>query len=74
MKRLALIAVLFLLTSVSVSAGEFAETKALAEQGNAQAQFNLGVMYEAGRSAPQSYVEALKWFRKAAEQRAVPHP
>ena len=68
MKRLALIAVLFLLTSVSVRAGEFAETKALAEQGNAHAQFELGLMYEAGRSVPQNYVEAAKWYRKASMQ------
>ena len=39
-----------------------------AEQGLANAQFNLGVMYHKGRGVPQSYEEAAKWFRKAAEQ------
>ena len=36
----------------------------LADQGNADAQFNLGVIYEVA----QDYAEAVKWFRKAAEQ------
>ncbi|MEX4489508.1 sel1 repeat family protein [Haemophilus influenzae] len=40
----------------------------LAEQGNADAQFNLGLMYEEGRGVKQDDFEAVKWFRKAAEQ------
>jgi hypothetical protein len=39
-----------------------------AEQGNAIAQFNLGVMYEQGRGVGQSDTKAVAWFRKAAEQ------
>ena len=39
-----------------------------AEQGNAHAQNNLGVMYEKGQGVPQNDAEALKWFRKSAEQ------
>lgn len=68
MKRLALIAVLCLLASASVCAGEFAGTKALAEQGLADAQFNLGLKYDKGEGVPQDYAEAAKWFYKAAEQ------
>ena len=41
----------------------------LAEQGDATAQFNLGVMYDEGRGVKQDYFEAVKWFRQAAEQR-----
>ena len=44
----------------------------LAEQGNAAAQFNLGVMYNDGRGVPQNDAEAVKWFRKAADQGAAP--
>ena len=44
------------------------ELRPLAEQGVAEAQFNLGVMYANGHSVPQDYAEAVKWFRKAAEQ------
>ena len=40
----------------------------LAEQGDAQAQYNLGVMYDKGRGVPQDYKEAVKWYRLAAEQ------
>jgi uncharacterized protein len=39
-----------------------------AEQGNASAQYNLGVMYEKGQGVPQDYKTAVKWFRLAAEQ------
>ena len=39
-----------------------------AEQGYADAQYNLGVMYYHGQGVPQSYVKAAQWHRKAAEQ------
>ena len=40
----------------------------LAEQGDADAQYNLGVMYNEGEGVPQDYKEATKWFRLAAEE------
>lgn len=49
-------------------AAAFKEWKPLAEQGNAEAQYNLGVLYQYGRGAPQDDAEAAKWFRQAAEQ------
>ena len=39
-----------------------------AEQGNAEAQFNLGLMYAQGQGVPQDHAEAVRWFRLAAEQ------
>ncbi len=39
-----------------------------AEQGDAKAQFNLGIMYKKGQGVPQDYAEAIRWYRKAAEQ------
>ncbi len=39
-----------------------------AEQGNADAQHILGVIYQSGQGVPQDNLEAAKWFRKAAEQ------
>ena len=39
-----------------------------AEQGNADAQNNLGVMYQYGDGVLQDYAEAVKWYRLAAEQ------
>ena len=40
----------------------------LAEQGDADAQFHLGVMYESGQGVLRNDAEAIKWYRKAAEQ------
>ena len=40
----------------------------LAEQGDAKAQFNLGLMYETGRGVKQDDFEAVKWYRQAAKQ------
>jgi len=40
----------------------------LADQGDIDAQVNLGVMYERGKGVPQDYKEAMKWYRKAADQ------
>jgi hypothetical protein len=39
-----------------------------AEQGDADGQFNLGVMYANGRGVAQDAAEAVRWYRKAAEQ------
>ncbi len=36
-----------------------------AEQGLAQAQYNLGVMYKTGRGVPQDYASAHMWFNLA---------
>ena len=46
----------------------FKATKIKAEQGDADAQHNLGLMYYRGHGMPKDYLEAVKWFRKAAEQ------
>ncbi len=44
------------------------ELRALAEQGDASAQTNLGSMYENGRGVPQDDKEAVRWYRLAAVQ------
>ena len=53
-------------------AGDFAtalaEWKPLAEQGDAVAQFYLGVMYANGEGVLEDDKEAVKWFKLAAEQ------
>ena len=46
----------------------FNEWKPLAEQGNADAQYNLGVMYDTGTGVLKDDKEAVKWYLKAAEQ------
>ena len=40
----------------------------LADQGNAVAQFNLGLMYDYGNGVPEDNTKAAKWYRRAAEQ------
>ena len=40
----------------------------LAEQGDAELQLTIGLIYEYGKGVPQSYAEAASWFRLAAEQ------
>ena len=40
-----------------------------AEQGHANAQNNLGIMYDNGEGVPEDDTEAVRWYRKAAEQR-----
>ena len=42
---------------------------AWAEQGLAQAQHNLGLMYSKGEGVPSDDKEAVKWYRLSAEQR-----
>ena len=46
----------------------FKEFHPLAEQGDAIAQNNLGVMYANGQGVPQDYKLAVQWYWKAAEQ------
>ena len=52
--------------------GDFAtairEWRPLAEQGNAKAQYNLGVMYDEGLGVPQDYVQAHMWYSLAASR------
>jgi len=57
-----------LLASNAFAAPDFDETMAEANQGDAFAQFNLGVMYENGEGVPENDAEAVKWYRKAADQ------
>ena len=47
---------------------DFKETKDRAEQGDAEAQYNLAVMYDMGLGAPKNYSESGKWYAKAAGQ------
>ena len=56
----------------AIEKGDYKEAHKLwlsvAEQGDASAQFNLGLMYGNGKGVPQDYKEALRWNKLAAEQ------
>jgi TPR repeat protein len=41
---------------------------AFAEQGDADAQTQLGIMYSNGEGVPQNFTAAVRWYRMAAEQ------
>lgn len=46
---------------------KFEIVRKAADQGDASAQYNLGVMYVNGEGVTQDYKQAAKWYRKAAE-------
>jgi TPR repeat protein len=39
-----------------------------AQQGNADAQYYLGLLYEFGHGVPQNHAEAAKWYRMSVQQ------
>ena len=58
-----------------LTADAVAATRLAAEQGDAVAQFNLGVRYATGRGVPEDQTEAVRWVpprrRPGARGRAV---
>ena len=65
-------AIAFLLLAAA-SAPRLTEQKAsdyrtAAEQGDADAQFNLGVCYKNGSGVEKSYAQAVYWYKRSAEQ------
>ena len=63
--RLIAVAILITACSVSISAqpATDAELRAKAEQGDAAAQYNLGMLYADGRGVPQDHVEAARMIQ-----------
>src|SRR5262245_44228472 len=59
----------------AMGAGDFktalAELRPLAAKGDANAEFLLGMMYDAGKGVPQNQSVAASWYRKAAKQNHV---
>ena len=63
---------MFLFTiSKAVSPSEVQVYRHAADQGDAVAQSNLGMLYEKGEGVRQDYAEAVKWYRLAAEKGSV---
>ncbi|WP_423822986.1 SH3 domain-containing protein [Salinisphaera sp. SPP-AMP-43] len=44
------------------------ENRPLAENGDASAQYNMGVLYDQGYGVEQDYAQARQWYEKAAAQ------
>ncbi len=53
---------------LSACSSDFDKVSAKAEQGDARAQYKLGLMYTFGDNVTQDDREAVKWYSKAAEQ------
>ena len=51
-----------------LSKAQYLLAKILAEKGNAEAAFNLAVMYEEGRGVSQDLKEAVDWYETAVEK------
>jgi TPR repeat protein len=60
--------VFFLLPVAWGQTSDYESTRALAEQGNVSAQFNLALMYANGRGVAENDTEAVKWYRLASDQ------
>ena len=62
---------IWLLTVVELVRGQDAyvtEVRSRAAEGDAAAQYDLGLMYANGEVVPQDYGEAVRWYRRAADQ------
>ncbi len=63
---------LCMIFSVKSICSEFDDIKKLAEQGDADAQFELGLMFDFGADdVQQNYRHAFRWYSAAAEQGEV---
>jgi TPR repeat protein len=68
MKKILLAMLIVLSTTASALCNEFEDALKKAEQGDADAQYSLAMMYYKGKGVPQDYEQAVHWWTKAAEQ------
>ena len=54
--------------SYSQTTDDYIKYKKAADQGDAEAQYNLGDAYRLGAGVPEDYEQAVYWYRKAADQ------
>ena len=47
---------------------QIADLRRKADQGDAEAQFGLGLVYTLGHGVPQDYAKAREWYEQAAAQ------
>ena len=62
---------LLLFTCSAHAAGELEALETAAEQGDTEAQYKLGALYDYGKGVPEDDAKAVYWYRKAAEQGSV---
>ena len=70
MKRILVFVLALAVIPVGVDAqvSDLEQTRVLAEQGDALAQYDLGAMHHNGFGVPKDDAEAARWYRLAAEQ------
>lgn len=68
MKKILIPILLALFCAGSAFCGEFEDTLKKAEQGDAKAQYSIGLMYNNGQGVTQDFKQAFYWFKKSAEQ------
>jgi len=68
MKKILLVLLIILVSASSAFCGAFEDTLKKAEQGDASAQYYLGLTYDLGQGVTQDYKQAAYWYTKAAEQ------
>ena len=71
MKRAIAFLILSLVMPVIAGAQDLAsleQTRQAAEQGNADAQLEMGILYEFGYNMPKNNITALAWYLRSAEQ------
>ena len=62
------ISVILIILLINIRRWSTITIRRAANQGDAEAQCNLGVMYDEGQGVPEDAGEAVRWFRQAAEQ------
>ncbi|MDA8136526.1 MAG: tetratricopeptide repeat protein [Desulfobacteraceae bacterium] len=68
MKKIFPAVIIVLFFAASAFSGELEGLLKAAEQGDVNAQFNLGWMYAEGRGVPQNSKQAVYWYSRAAGQ------
>ena len=59
---------LILMMGTDARGTSFSTINERARKGNAEAQYQLGVIYERGDDQEQNFYKAVRWHRKAAKQ------
>ena len=62
------ILVLAALSTPLLAQPDLEDLRRRADEGYVRAQYNLALMYDTGRGVPEDNMEAVRWYRKAADQ------
>ena len=59
-------------TVAAVDSRQITAYRSAARQGDAAAQYALGVLYQTGEVVPQGFAQAFQWYERAAQQHYAP--